>query len=97
MIYSLTDKLNFAENPQIEIKGKVVTVKSDAKTVLKLMEVVRKEGEIDGATKALELLFSEKDRKTIDSFNLGMTDYATLVTTAIALATGEDPDQKPGE
>lgn len=95
MLYSLTDKLQFGENPQIEIKGKLLTVKADAKTVLKLMDVVTNKGETEGALEACDLLFSEKDKKTIDSFKLSMQDYITLVSTAIQLAVGEDPDAEP--
>lgn len=92
MLYSLTDKLQFDENPQIEVRGKLLTVKSDATTVLKLMDVVTKKGEAEGALEACNLLFSDKDRKTIDGLKLSMKDYITLVATAIQLAVGEDPD-----
>ena len=92
MIYSLTDKLSFNENPQIEIKGKVITVKAEAETALKLMDLLDKEGDMKASLKAPELLFSEKDRKVISSLKLSMMDYATLLSTAMTLCMGEDPD-----
>ena len=98
MIYSLTEKLSFEDNPQIEICGKVLTVKADATTVLKLMDIVSNKGEVDGALEAVNLLFSAKDRKVIDELKLSMQNYVTLVSTAIQLAVGEDPDEEqPGE
>ena len=92
MLYSLTDKLAFDEEPQIEIKGKRVTVKSDAITVLKLMDLLTKQDTTQAAIQAAEILFSDKDRKTIDSLKLSFKDYVTLLTTAMSLAAGEDPD-----
>ena len=97
MIYSLTDKLKFDDNPQIEIKGKVLTVKSDAMTVLKLMDIVETDGEIAGAVKAADLLFSAKDRKVLDSLGLSMEDFSTVLSTAMQLAVGEDPDEEAPE
>lgn len=94
MIYSLTEKLSFEDNPQIEICGKVLTVKADATTVLKLMDIVSNKGEVDGALEAVNLLFSAKDRKVIDELKLSMQNYVTLVSTAIQLAVGEDPDEE---
>lgn len=94
MLYSLTDKLKFEENPQIEIKDKILTVKADAETVLELMDIVNSKGEIEGALEAVNILFSEKDRKTIKGLKLSMADFTTLVSTAMQLAVGEDPDNE---
>lgn len=93
MVYSLTDKLKFAENPQIEIKGKLITVKSEAETAIKLLDILNREGELEASLKATEVLFSEKDRKTISAMKLNMEDYTTLITTAIDLCLGNDPDE----
>ena len=97
MLYSLTDKLSFEDNPQIEIKGKVITVNADANTVLKLMDIVENEGETKGALQSAKLLFNDKDRKVIDSFKLSMSDYVKLIQTAMSLAIGEDPDEEKAE
>ena len=97
MLYSLTDKLKFEENPQIEVKGKILTVQADAETVLKLMDVVNSKGEVEGALEAISLLFSKADQKTINSLKLSMADYTTLVATAMQLAVGEDPDAVQSE
>ena len=97
MLYSLTDKLKFEENPQIEIKDTVVTVQADAETVLKLMDIVNRKGEVEGALEAVKLLFSEKDRKALDKLNLSMGDYTTVISTAMQLAVGSDPDEATEE
>ena len=97
MLYSLTEKLKFEDNPQIEIKDKIITVNADATTVLKLMDIVNQKGEVEGALEAVNLLFSKEDRKTIDSLKLSMADYTTLVSTAMQLAVGADPDEDSGE
>lgn len=97
MIYSLTDKLKFEDNPQLEIKGTVLTVKSDAETVLKLMDVVNTKGEVEGAIEAVNLLFSAKDRKALDALKLSMGDFTTVIATAMSLAVGENPDDTSEE
>lgn len=93
MVYSLTEKLNFEESPQIEIKNKKITVKSDAETALKLVDVLDREGEMQASIKATKLLFSEKDQKIISDLKLNMHDYSILLRTAIALCLGNDPDE----
>lgn len=94
MMYSLTDKLNFEANPQLQIGDLVVTVKADAMTVLEIMDVVDNEGEMTAVRKASELLFSPEDKQKIDSLKLNMVDFTTLITAAITLATGGDPDKE---
>ena len=93
MVYSLTEKLNFEENPKIQIKDKTITVKADAETALKLVDILDREGEMRASIKASELLFSPKDQKTIASLGLNMKDYSVLLTTAISLCLGTDPDE----
>lgn len=98
MIYSLTDKLKFEDNPQIEINGKLLTVNADAETVLQIMDIAESSGEVEGMKKAIDLLFSKKDAQTIRSLKLNMTDFRILMETAISLAVGDDPeDNSEGE
>ena len=97
MLYSLTDKLRFEENPKIEIKGTTLTVNADAETVLKLMDIVNKKGEVEGALEAVNLLFSAKDRKALAELKLSMIDYTTVISTAMQLAVGENPDEAQAE
>ena len=94
MRYNLTDKMNFNDDPEIEVNGKVFTVKSDAVTVLKVMTLAKEKGEVEALIESFALLFSEKDQKAIEKMNLKMDDYITLMQVALALATGEDPDEE---
>ena len=97
MLYSLTDKLNFNENPQIEIKGKTITVQADAETVLKLLSMIEEKGEMQATLEVVDLLFSPADKKTIHSLKLGFSDYVKLIEVATTLALGNDPDAEVGE
>lgn len=97
MLYSLTDKLKFNDDPQIEIKDKVITVKSDAETVLKLLDVLQNAGEIEGAKSAMDILLSDKDKKVVKSLNLKMADYMKLAEVVVELALGNDPDAQGEE
>ena len=96
MVYSLTDKLSFDENPQIEIKGKKITVKAEAEIALQLFDLLETEGEMKATLKAIDLLFSEKDKAYIKSLKLGFDDYALVLRTAMDLCVGNDPDEEPG-
>ena len=97
MHYSLTEKLKFNEKPVIYIKDNALTVDNSAITVLKLMDVVQQEGELAGAQKVMDLLFSKEDVKKITALKLSMEDYVLLASVAIDLALGNDPDAKAGE
>ena len=97
MLYSLTDKLQFDEKPQVEVKGKKLTIDNSAVTVLKLMDTVQNAGELEGARSVLDLLFSDKDKKTIESLNLSIGDYIKLCEVCMDLALGNDPDDEKGE
>ena len=97
MLYSLTEKLKFDEDPQIAIKDKVLTVKADAETVLTLLSLIEEKGEMKATLEAVDLLFSPADRKTIHGLKLSFDDYTKLIEVATALALGNDPDEKKGE
>lgn len=97
MLYSLTDKLNFNDRPQVEIKGKILTIDNSATTVLKLMDTVQTQGELAGAHTVLDLLFSAKDKKVIEGLNLSIDDFIKFCEVCMDLALGNDPDAKQGE
>lgn len=97
MTYSLTDKLSFNDPPKVEIKGKVLTINNSAVNVLKLMDIVQTEGEIAGTKAVLDLLFSPKDKKIVESLNLSMDDFTIFCTICMELAVGNDPDKTESE
>ena len=97
MLYSLTDKLNFSDKPQVEVKGKVLTIDNSATTVLKLLDLVQDKGEVAGAKAVIDLLFDAKDRKTIDGLKLSISDYMRLCEVCMDLALGNDPDAEKAQ
>ena len=94
MTYTLTEKLSFNDNPIIVVKDKKIEVKADAETVLKLFDILQTKGETQATIEAFDLLFSDRDKKKINDFKLQFNDYITLMTTAISLALGENPDEE---
>lgn len=98
MIYNLTEKLKFDEDPKLVIKGTELTIKSDAETVLQLMDVMTQKGEIAAAKEAWDLLLSPADRKKLSALKLKTGDFLMAMKTAVQLAMGGDPDEEdPGE
>lgn len=97
MLYNMTEKLALSEDPMLQIKDQVLTINSDAENVLKLMEILSNEGEIEAALDIEKLLFSEADREKIKKLKLKINDYITMIQIATSLALGEDPDEQPGE
>lgn len=98
MVYDLTDKLRFDEDPVLVIRGTRLTVRSDAEIVLRLMDALREKGEDAGAREAAELLLSPADRKKLSALGLKMDDYLAVLRAVVQLALGADPeDDSPGE
>ena len=94
MRYDLTERLKFGEDPVLVVKDAELTVRSDAETVLRLMDVLRTKGEAAGAMEALDLLLSEKDRKKLSALHLKLDDYIETVKAAVQLALGSDPEEE---
>jgi len=94
MKYDLTNKLAFDSDPVMTINDVELTVDSDAETVLMVMDILENEGEISAIRKCVPMLFSEEDQEKIKNLGLKMKDYSTLITTAVSLAMGDDPDEE---
>ncbi len=94
MKYTLTDKLNFEDNPILKVKDKELEIQADAETVLKLMDILQEKGETAASVDAINILFNDKDRKKIKDLKLSFNDYVILINTSISLALGEDPDSE---
>lgn len=98
MKYDLTEKLRFGADPKLVIRGTELTVRSDAETVLRLMDVLGEKGEAAGAREAMELLFSKADQKKLAALNLKLGDWMEVLKAAVQMAMGGDPeDDRPGE
>lgn len=90
-VKDITDKLNFDENPFLEIKGKKLEVSADAPTMLKVMGLMENENPgISEVMGAYNLIFPEKSRQEIEELKLGFNDLVTVIQEGIALITGED-------
>lgn len=97
MRYDLTDKLRFETDPVIVIGETELTVKSDAETVLRLIDGIAEKGDAEGARMAADMLLGGDDRKKLAALGLKVDDYVTVVKAMVALATGRDPEAAPGE
>lgn len=98
MKYDLTEKLRFGADPKLVIRGTELTVRSDAETVLRLMDVLGEKGEAAGAREAMELLFSKADQKKLAALNLKLGDWMEVLKAAVQMAMGGDlEDDRPGE
>ena len=70
-VVNITDKLNFEENPALQIGDMTVEVHADAETVLRLMGTFKDkdEADINTVTEMMGLLFDpeavEQDRKSV--------------------------------
>ena len=94
MVYNLTEKLKFNEDPILEIKDVKLTIKSDAEVVLQLLDLLTEKGDFAGATEAMKLLLSAADQKKLGGLHLKTEDYIVVMRTAVQLAMGADPDKE---
>lgn len=95
MRYDLTEKLRFGADPKLVIRGTELTIRSDAESVLKLMDLMSEKGEVVGAREAMALLLSAADRKKLAALDLKLPDWLEVLKAAIALAMGADPEEEP--
>lgn len=93
MIYNMTEKLKFDSDPVLTIKDTELTIKSEAETVLQLLDIVSSKGELAAARACMELLLSPADQKKLKALHLSARDYVEVMSTAMSLALGEDPDE----
>lgn len=93
MIYNMTEKLKFDSDPVLTIKDTELTIKSEAETVLQLLDIVSAKGELAAARACMELLLSPDDQKKLKALHLSTRDYVEVMSTAMSLALGEDPDE----
>lgn len=94
---NITDKLDFDGNPSLIIRDQEIEVDASAETVLRVMGGMG-EGNV-GSPKFVmdmyELIFPEKSREIIKSFNLQFKDFAKVVEAGISAIV--DSDEESGE
>ena len=91
----ITEKLNFDENPVMQIGTLEVEVNADAETMLRLMGVFVNKGELQAVEEALNLIFKPEDVEKICNIKKGKKKLSakslmTIVQEAMALVMGED-------
>ena len=92
-VTDITEKLNFEEKPQIKIKDTVLTVNNEAAAIL---EAISKSENMEGhniktlsSLKAIcDIIFDETERRKLDEFHLNLTDYITVIQSAVELVAG---------
>lgn len=91
----ITEKLSFDENPVMQIGTLEVEVNSDAETMLRLMGVFSKDGELEAVIQALRLIFNPDDVEKICNLKKGgkklsARSLMTIVQEAMTLVMGEE-------
>lgn len=92
-IIDITDKLNFEEKPIIRVKNVELQANNDAVSMLKVTALFSEEDiTIQNILDVYNLIFDEENRKKIESLNLSMRDFQTLImeTSSILINDGED-------
>lgn len=92
----ITEKLTFAPPPVLVVKGRELTVRNDAATILKVMEVVSGGASFTALSKCFSLLFDESAMTVLEALRLNISDFQSLVEEAMKLATGTE-EEAPGE
>lgn len=95
MVYDITSKLKFNEDPVIRIRDTELTVRSDADILLQIIDIMQNKDEMEASVEAIGLLFSEEDKEKLSALKLKIGDYMEVISTAISMAMGEDPDGEP--
>lgn len=89
-IINISDKLDFESKHKLIIKDVEIEVKADAKTMLKVMSLVKDDTGAEEIIKAYEYLFDKENRDKLDALNLSFKDLTTVITYAVKLIQGED-------
>lgn len=92
---NITDKLDFNENPVMNICDIEAEVKSDAQTMLRIMGLFSEKGELQAVNEALNLIFDPEDLEKICNLKrngkkLSGKSLMFIVQEAISLVMGED-------
>lgn len=93
-IFDITEKLKFNEKPVLKLYDRNITIENSAERVLAFIDESRAIAEDPSALqRTAKLLFNEKDWKfLIKELKLNMEDLSTVISAAISLAQGNEPD-----
>ena len=100
-VVNITDKLNFEENPALQIGDMTVEVHADAETVLRLMGTLKGKEDVDinAVTEMMKLLFDPEAVQQLcamerDGKKLSARSLMVIVQEGMNLVIGDD---SPGE
>lgn len=100
-VVNITDKLNFEENPALQIGDMTVEVHADAETVLRLMGTLKGKDDVDinAVTEIMKLLFDPEAVQQLcamerDGKKLSARSLMVIVQGGMNLVIGDD---SPGE
>ncbi|MCC8064450.1 MAG: hypothetical protein LIO78_08285 [Clostridiales bacterium] len=94
-VIDITEKLSFAGNPSLKIKGVELEVNGDAETMLKIMaEASDGVADAQKTMRMISLLLPEESRDKLAALKLPFSDYGIVLEEAVALVTGGN---EPGE
>nr|DAI89261.1 MAG TPA: hypothetical protein [Caudoviricetes sp.] len=100
-VVNITDKLNFEENPALQIGDMTVEVHADAETVLRLMGTLKGKDDVDinAVTEMMKLLFDPEAAQQLcamerDGKKLSARSLMVIVQEGMNLVIGDD---SPGE
>lgn len=96
-VIDITEKLSFDDNPRLRVKDQELEVRTDAMTVLKIMQTMSGEDRMEAIYECSCLLFSEEDMQKLEKLRLSVNDFMTLVSAAMDIATGNDGEDGAGE
>lgn len=94
-VVDITEKLNFQENPVMQVGDLKVEVNADAETMIRLIGVFSNKSELEAVGEAMNLIFKEEDVEKICSMErngkkLTGKSLVTIVQEAVELVMGED-------
>ena len=93
----ITDKLEFEENPVMQVGTLEVEVKADAETMLRIMGVFTNNSDLQAVSEAMNLIFAPEDVEKICELKKGgkklsAKSLMTIVHEAMGLVMGEDEE-----
>lgn len=95
-IIDITNKLNFEDKPQFKIKDTIVEANNDAVTMLKVTAAFSDNSDPANLLEIYSLLFTEENRKKIESLKLDFKDFTTVITEIASQMIGAE-DESEGE
>lgn len=88
---NITEKLHFEEKPHLKINDTILTVNNEAAAVLEIIAKMSDSEKIktQDIISVCNAIFDESERKKLNALHLSLTDYMTVIQSAIELIVGD--------